>query len=192
MTTKIRVQPPTKGGPDHKDARIHCAILNKRATHHPQPRGAHPSQGAVPTRGDDRQTSTQKEPTTQAEAQAPNTRGGCSFRTQQGAYTTNQPHLTRNRVPHPHPSASSTNQGGRCRPWLASVSANEHPTTTSGQRGLLTDFRLKVLLRKEVIQPHLPVRLPCYDFTPITSPTFDGSLPYGLGHRLRVLPTFVT
>ncbi len=32
------------------------------------------------------------------------------------------------------------------------------------------------LLRKEVIQPHLPVRLPCYDFVPITSPTFDGCL----------------
>ena len=47
------------------------------------------------------------------------------------------------------------------------------------------------LLRKEVIQPHLPVRLPCYDFTPITDPTFDGSSPCGLGHRLRVLPTFV-
>ena len=47
------------------------------------------------------------------------------------------------------------------------------------------------LPRKEVIQPHLPVRLPCYDFTPITSPTFDGSLPNGLGHRLRVLPAFV-
>ena len=30
-------------------------------------------------------------------------------------------------------------------------------------------------LRKEVIQPHLPVRLPCYDFVPITSPTFDRS-----------------
>ena len=28
-------------------------------------------------------------------------------------------------------------------------------------------------LRKEVIQPHLPIRLPCYDFTPITDPTFD-------------------
>jgi len=28
-----------------------------------------------------------------------------------------------------------------------------------------------------VIQPQLPLRLPCYDFTPITSPTFDGSLP---------------
>jgi hypothetical protein len=29
------------------------------------------------------------------------------------------------------------------------------------------------LPRKEVIQPHLPVRLPCYDFTPITDPTLD-------------------
>jgi len=47
------------------------------------------------------------------------------------------------------------------------------------------------LLRKEVIQPHLPVRLPCYDFTPIADPTFDSSPPCGLGHWLRVLPTFV-
>jgi hypothetical protein len=45
--------------------------------------------------------------------------------------------------------------------------------------------------RKEVIQPQLPLRLPCYDFTPIINPTLDGSLPCGLGHRLRVLPTFV-
>ena len=45
--------------------------------------------------------------------------------------------------------------------------------------------------RKEVIQPQLPLRLPCYDFTPIIDPTFDGSLPCGLGHRLRVLPAFV-
>ncbi len=48
-----------------------------------------------------------------------------------------------------------------------------------------------ILLRKEVIQPHLPVRLPCYDFTPIIDPTLDGSLPCGLGHRLRVEPTLV-
>ena len=27
--------------------------------------------------------------------------------------------------------------------------------------------------RKEVIQPHLPVRLPCYDFTLLTRRTFD-------------------
>ena len=33
-----------------------------------------------------------------------------------------------------------------------------------------------VSLRKEVIQPQLPLRLPCYDFVPVTSPTFDGAL----------------
>ena len=31
-------------------------------------------------------------------------------------------------------------------------------------------------LRKEVIQPHLPIRLPCYDFTPVTGPAFGSSL----------------
>ena len=30
-------------------------------------------------------------------------------------------------------------------------------------------------LERRVIQPHLPVRLPCYDFVPIADPTFDGS-----------------
>ena len=45
--------------------------------------------------------------------------------------------------------------------------------------------------RKEVIQPQLPLRLPCYDFTPVTNPTFDGFLPCGLEHRLRVLPASV-
>ena len=30
------------------------------------------------------------------------------------------------------------------------------------------------LPRKEVIQPHLPIRLPCYDFTPVIGLTFDG------------------
>ena len=33
--------------------------------------------------------------------------------------------------------------------------------------------RTNVLLRKEVIQPHLPIRLPCYDFTPVIDPAFD-------------------
>ena len=39
---------------------------------------------------------------------------------------------------------------------------------------------LKKLRRKEVIQPHLPVRLPCYDLVPITSLTLDGSIPQGV------------
>ena len=30
--------------------------------------------------------------------------------------------------------------------------------------------RLPYISRKEVIQPHLPIRLPCYDFTPVTNP----------------------
>jgi hypothetical protein len=59
-------------------------------------------------------------------------------------------------------------------------------------RAVRADPGFVVLLRKEVIQPHLPVRLPCYDFVPIADPTFDHSLPEGLGHGLRVLPTFMT
>ena len=38
------------------------------------------------------------------------------------------------------------------------------------------DRRPEKLRRKEVIQPHLPIRLPCYDFTPVTNPTFGSAL----------------
>ncbi len=34
-----------------------------------------------------------------------------------------------------------------------------------------------LLLRKEVIQPQVPLRLPCYDFTPITNHTLGSSPP---------------
>jgi hypothetical protein len=44
-------------------------------------------------------------------------------------------------------------------------------------------------LRKEVIQPQVPLRLPCYDFTPVADLTVDGCPPRGLAHRLRVKPT---
>ena len=50
--------------------------------------------------------------------------------------------------------------------------------------------RKPVLPRKEVIQPHVPVRLPCYDFTPLALHTFDASLTR-LGRRLRVQTTRV-
>ena len=52
--------------------------------------------------------------------------------------------------------------------------------------GLLPSIRVKLislrmcLPRKEVIQPHLPVRLPCYDFTPLTLHTF-GASPLSVG-----------
>ena len=43
--------------------------------------------------------------------------------------------------------------------------------------GTLSDFfSLSGLHRKEVIQPHLPIRLPCYDFTPVANPTFGSVL----------------
>ena len=34
-----------------------------------------------------------------------------------------------------------------------------------------------VIPRKEVIQPHLPIRLPCYDLVPLTPHSVDDSLP---------------
>src|SRR6185437_6651107 len=43
--------------------------------------------------------------------------------------------------------------------------------------------------RKEVIQPQVPLRLPCYDFTPVADLTVVGCLPCGLAHRLKVKPT---
>ena len=46
-----------------------------------------------------------------------------------------------------------------CRPWIRTMYFNDSN-----------------LHRKEVIQPQLPLRLPCYDFTPIIGPTFDGWL----------------
>ena len=39
------------------------------------------------------------------------------------------------------------------------------------------------LLRKEVIHPHVPVGIPCYDLTPVVGPALDDSLP------LRVMPS---
>ena len=47
------------------------------------------------------------------------------------------------------------------------------------RRGLTKEWasdrgHLPRLPRKEVIQPQLPLQLPCYDFVPVTSPTLDG------------------
>ena len=60
----------------------------------------------------------------------------------------------------------------RCQPTHETIArdAGDGPTRDGAGRWLL---------RKEVIQPHLPVRLPCYDLVLITGPTFDGSLHEG-------------
>ena len=46
-------------------------------------------------------------------------------------------------------------------------------------------------LRKEVIQPQVLLRLPCYDFTPIMDHTLGRCLPCGSACRLLVQSTFV-
>ena len=97
-----------------------------------------------------------------------------------------------------HARAPAKRYASRARPGSVdvlgrTVGGRRSPRCRSGLRvhdgAVPYGHLVEVLPRKEVIQPHLPVRLPCYDFTPVTSPTFDGSLPCGLGHRLRVLLT---
>ena len=46
-----------------------------------------------------------------------------------------------------------------------------------------------VISLKEVIQPQGPLRLPCYDFTPVADHTVVRVLPGGLDYALLVQPT---
>jgi hypothetical protein len=113
-----------------------------------------------------------------------------SFRTQQRAY--NHP------TPSPAPFHTPTNEGRtrhRQQPAAELVSVppsstiqttRDTPKAEAPSRSGMALHRQaelagELLLRKEVIQPHLPVRLPCYDFVPIADPAFDGSLPQGVG-----------
>ena len=43
--------------------------------------------------------------------------------------------------------------------------------------------------RKEVIQPQVPLRLPCYDFAPVMTLAFGRLAPCGFRHGLRALTT---
>ena len=63
--------------------------------------------------------------------------------------------------------------------YIIGVSISPHPKTRAWRN----------ILRKEVIQPQVPLRLPCYDFTPVADPTVVAYLPCGLAQRLRVEPT---
>ena len=111
-----------------------------------------------------------------------------------------KPHATKSRVAVREPKSISAPlpagpQGNpRSQRSLPHQHAHAKPETIPGAWATrrTPDRRPEKLRRKEVIQPHLPVRLPCYDLVPITSLTLDGSIHKGLGHRLRVLPTFMT
>ena len=75
-------------------------------------------------------------------------------------------------------------QGTRVRPrgpGAAGTSGRDIYRTGSCPHFELKFVSLRTYLpRKEVIQPHLPVRLPCYDFTPLTLHTF-GASPLSVG-----------
>ena len=71
--------------------------------------------------------------------------------------------------------------------YMAPLPKERAGAPSSGERALrLSPLRrlekhcLEVLLRKEVIQPQVPLRLPCYDFTPIIGHTVDTCPPCGL------------
>ncbi len=60
-------------------------------------------------------------------------------------------------------------------PFLCEESSSEYSAPQTHPRPTFS-----LLLRKEVIQPQVPLRLPCYDFTPITDHTLGTYLPEGL------------
>src|SRR3989441_9564304 len=74
--------------------------------------------------------------------------------------------------PGPSKLNSVLRRGRRCSRRVEISDGRSHRTSSTP-----TGVRAPVFPRKEVIQPQLPLRLPCYDFTPIINPTFDGSLP---------------
>ena len=71
-------------------------------------------------------------------------------------------------------------QTASCRCWSDSYPAPKrslsscfrfHSLARSRPRAMRS-AKISCLPRKEVIQPHLPIRLPCYDFTPVIDLTF--------------------
>ena len=61
---------------------------------------------------------------------------------------------------------------------------NDYPVALSCQAPKNWPTRCSV---KEVIQPQVPLRLPCYDFAPVTALALGGLVPCGFRHRLRAL-----
>ena len=83
-------------------------------------------------------------------------------------------------------SSFSIVQFSRCRQKIHFHVPSKLNKVRSPQKGLtlgsLFEWLRTCLLRKEVIQPLVLERLPCYDFTPIIEPTFGRAL---LSVRLR-------
>ena len=157
-----------------------------RAPHQAPAPSPQPWSGTTSKRGPQAKTRPPAPTGTHDRVAAPSSQpSGCSLRTQQRA----KPTPTRPADLRSLPTASCrrTRSHRPSRPASRRCSTLEHhhtivrrvrgpgqpPPPMTGKRGC------QMLLRKEVIQPHLPVRLPCYDLVPIASPTFDSSLHKG-------------
>ena len=72
----------------------------------------------------------------------------------------------------------------RTEPDLSKLNSDE-------ELGNMNLSKRLIILRKEVIQPLVPQRLPCYDFTPIISHTLGAYFLYRLVQQLLVQPTLM-
>ena len=61
------------------------------------------------------------------------------------------------------------------RSGIHPYAVKKHLESSINSQNRIVYLTQPILHRKEVIQPHLPIRLPCYDFTPVTGFTFGGS-----------------
>ena len=132
-----------------EDARVHCVVLKVRAVPSPQP--------ALPT-----SEKVLRLVAARRRHPVPQDPTACNVQT--------RPVIT-------VPTASSVLSNNYQRMHQVKCSTHELPAENVCLRTgfWITPKCYQMLLRKEVIQPHLPVRLPCYDLVLITNPTFDGS-----------------
>jgi hypothetical protein len=152
----------------HKDARVHYANLKQQTANHPT---------ANPHRGPRGMILSEVQQT--ASPPQPGASLPCPF--PQDPTVCPAPAPRRADLPTPTPP-EGVGGTGRTAERAAPNSQCSTSEPSRIRRSLMTATWTRqlaltwpVLLRKEVIQPHLPVRLPCYDFVPIASPTFDRS-----------------
>ena len=110
----------------------------------------------------------------------------CEWNRSQSAVAT----ILRNRDQHGPSKLSSVrsltrNRANGCLSEISRSTFSRRAQSSDGDRAAIQEldaYRSKSsgFPRKEVIQPQLPLRLPCYDFTPVTNPTFGGCLPQGV------------
>ena len=86
--------------------------------------------------------------------------------------------LLRERSPLP-PPRSAGQSSHACRTETHSLKTKQGKGNRSERStSELAPLGAGLVLRKEVIQPQVPLRLPCYDFVPLTGHTFDASLRF--------------